>query len=107
MAAAAIFGAQPAFGNILTGEVVLGSKPVQFPNIPNIALARIVGKSGNGASVYVGASSSVTTTSSGTTTTCGMEVPIGRDTGWIPVTSLGVFWLNGASGDGVTYMVMF
>jgi hypothetical protein len=94
-----------ASGTPVTGERQGSTSAVQLPNVAG-SLVRIVARSDNAGSVYVG-SSGVTKPDGTTDTTSGLELTAGQDTGWMPLTNLNVLYMIcDNAGDDLTYMVL-
>lgn len=86
------------------GELQGSTTAAAFPTVA-CNYIRIVARSDNAGSVYIGVSSSVTKPDGTTDTTTGLELTAGVDSGWIPVRNANsLYYISDNAGDDLTYL---
>jgi hypothetical protein len=92
-------------GAPVTGERQGSTSAVQLPTVAG-SLVRIVARSDNAGSVYIGPAT-VTKPDGTTDTTSGLELVAAGDTGWMPLANLNLLYMVcDNAGDDITYMVL-
>lgn len=94
------------YTKVITGERAGSATAVRLPQIA-AKLVMIKAVASNVGNVYLGDASDTTVINGTTDTTSGYQLAPGETTGWIPIDSLGAFYIIcDNAGDDITYMVL-
>lgn len=97
---------EPIYTAGANGELQGSTSALQLPSVA-CRMARLVARSDNVGSVYIGFSTGLTRPDGTTDTTCGIELVAAADTGWIPVDNLNrLYRITDNAGDDLTYMTL-